>query len=282
MTRAERLECRYRRLLWAYPAGYRAERGDEIVGVLLDCAGPGRSRPSVGDALDLTRGGLATRFRRHGAGTRGPWSDAFAILTVVLPILLAAGVLLQPVIQIIYRAEMSRGYPPGDLRSFTLWVLDAWKVPVAWLVVVVLLLGRKPRLAFAASVGATALAAQHLLQNPFAYQTPVTEALDALAVPVVATPLLSSAARCRTGVELVGRRGVAVVAVATALDDRHHPLAQGRPRHRAGDRRRGSDRPGGRGRSPAPFRSPSERGAARSVTGSPGLWQDVDVSAHGT
>jgi hypothetical protein len=56
------LERRYRRLLVAYPAGYRERRGDEIVGTFLDTAAPGRSRPSLADAADLVAGGLRQRL----------------------------------------------------------------------------------------------------------------------------------------------------------------------------------------------------------------------------
>ncbi len=60
------LERRYRRLLVAYPAGYRDRRADEIVGTFLDAAPPGRRRPSLADAADLVAGGLRQRI---GPGT---------------------------------------------------------------------------------------------------------------------------------------------------------------------------------------------------------------------
>jgi len=58
----DELERRYRRLLVAYPAGYRTRRADEIVATLLDAAGPGRTRPSLGEAADLVAGGLRQRL----------------------------------------------------------------------------------------------------------------------------------------------------------------------------------------------------------------------------
>ncbi|MDW5322913.1 GlsB/YeaQ/YmgE family stress response membrane protein [Plantactinospora sp. KLBMP9567] len=61
------LERRYRRLLHAYPAGYRAARGDELVGTYLELAGAGRSWPSPADAGDVLRGGLRQRLREQGA-----------------------------------------------------------------------------------------------------------------------------------------------------------------------------------------------------------------------
>ncbi|WP_238015831.1 hypothetical protein KZZ52_28345 [Dactylosporangium sp. AC04546] len=61
------LERRYRALLHAYPAAYRAERGDEIVGTYLDLAAPGRRWPGPADAADLVRGGVRQHLRAAGA-----------------------------------------------------------------------------------------------------------------------------------------------------------------------------------------------------------------------
>ncbi|RAO43458.1 hypothetical protein GAR06_04590 [Micromonospora saelicesensis] len=61
------LESRYRRLLWAYPGDYQAERGDEIVGTYLDTVDPGRRWPSPHDAVDLLGAGLRERLRGYGA-----------------------------------------------------------------------------------------------------------------------------------------------------------------------------------------------------------------------
>lgn len=61
------LERRYRRLLRAYPAAYRARRGDEIVGTYLELASPDRSWPAPGEVLDMLQGGLRERVRASGA-----------------------------------------------------------------------------------------------------------------------------------------------------------------------------------------------------------------------
>ncbi|WP_250006789.1 hypothetical protein [Actinoplanes sp. M2I2] len=58
-----RLERRYRRLLWAYPVGYRRAHGDEILAMLMDSAEPGRRRPARADVLDLLRGAVRQWFR---------------------------------------------------------------------------------------------------------------------------------------------------------------------------------------------------------------------------
>jgi hypothetical protein len=55
------LERRYRRLLHVYPAAYLADRGDEILGTLLDSAPPGRAVPGLRDACALVLAGLRVR-----------------------------------------------------------------------------------------------------------------------------------------------------------------------------------------------------------------------------
>jgi hypothetical protein len=58
----ETVRRRYRRLLWTYPAPYRAVRGEEIVDTLVESAAPGQTRPTVREGVDLTVSGLLTRF----------------------------------------------------------------------------------------------------------------------------------------------------------------------------------------------------------------------------
>jgi hypothetical protein len=55
------LERRYRRWLLAYPAEYRHERGDELLGTLLDLAEPGRTRPRPTEVVALLSAGSARR-----------------------------------------------------------------------------------------------------------------------------------------------------------------------------------------------------------------------------
>jgi hypothetical protein len=59
------LERRCRFLLRAWPWRDRQERGEEIVGTMLDLAGPGRSWPSLGMALNIVVGGWRARRRRR-------------------------------------------------------------------------------------------------------------------------------------------------------------------------------------------------------------------------
>ena len=61
----DKLERRARALLHAYPAEYRRERGEEIIGTLLEAAPPGRSFPSARDAWSLVNGGRQARAARN-------------------------------------------------------------------------------------------------------------------------------------------------------------------------------------------------------------------------
>ncbi|MDF5751617.1 hypothetical protein [Spongiactinospora sp. TRM90649] len=86
------LERRYRRMLVAYPRGYRAGHGEELIATLLETAEPHRSTPPLTEAAALLTGGLRTRIVQ---AARGPsWADglhltitalAFANLATLLP-----------------------------------------------------------------------------------------------------------------------------------------------------------------------------------------------------
>jgi hypothetical protein len=58
---AGRLERRARWLLRAYPAAYRADRGEEIIGTLLEAVPPGRDWPSARETVALAAAGLSAR-----------------------------------------------------------------------------------------------------------------------------------------------------------------------------------------------------------------------------
>lgn len=66
------LERRYRRLLYAYPPGYRHQHQEEILATLLDSARPGQHYPSFREAVALALGGLRTRARL--AARQSAWS----------------------------------------------------------------------------------------------------------------------------------------------------------------------------------------------------------------
>ncbi|SCE68756.1 hypothetical protein GA0074695_0313 [Micromonospora viridifaciens] len=80
----------YRRLLLSYPRAYRRERGEEILGLLLDTAPAGRTRPTVREALDLVRGGLRCRLGRPASRTVGVWAALTALICGLFTAALAA------------------------------------------------------------------------------------------------------------------------------------------------------------------------------------------------
>lgn len=57
------LERRCRLLLFGYPVGYRKDRGEEIIGTLLDATPEDRAWPLPRDVLALVIAGLGARFR---------------------------------------------------------------------------------------------------------------------------------------------------------------------------------------------------------------------------
>lgn len=79
------LAQRYERMLRWYPAAHRATYGAEMLGVLLDCAGPDQLRPTLRERRDLLRGALRCRITGLGRSYGGAeWRDAFGILGLVL------------------------------------------------------------------------------------------------------------------------------------------------------------------------------------------------------
>jgi hypothetical protein len=74
---AERLERSYRRLLTCYPTEYRAEYGEEMIGVLMTASTPEQRRPDTREAFGLISGGLAARLRMTVRATHAPaWREA--------------------------------------------------------------------------------------------------------------------------------------------------------------------------------------------------------------
>ncbi|MFI5953768.1 hypothetical protein [Cryptosporangium sp. NPDC051539] len=143
-----RLERRYRRLLFAYPADYRAERGDELVGTYLDTIGPDRSRLSPQDTVDLLVGGARQHLRaRRASGFTGGVSIA-AVLALATGSALATIWLLA-----VEFTPLIDGYPPvGPSRVFQSPAAFAW---IAWLaaaVVFAVVPGRWCRRLIAASL----------------------------------------------------------------------------------------------------------------------------------
>jgi hypothetical protein len=105
------LERGYRRLLACYPRAYRRENEEEILGVLLACAGDGQQRPGLAVSADLIKGAMRMRL----------WPAARPPRTVLAAVaLMCAGVAAQFAFLIIMVATagsvesaFARGKPPG-------------------------------------------------------------------------------------------------------------------------------------------------------------------------
>ncbi|GAA4452205.1 hypothetical protein [Phytohabitans houttuyneae] len=144
----DELERRYRRLMRAYPAGYRREREEEIVATLLDAAPPGRSRPTAADAADILVAGVRTRFGALGTGEPG------LALRTAAPVALAvaAGIAL---LGLLRDSEATAGHPSPfrpALPAYLAWLLAvagrvALPAVLAWVLSGIALLGTLAALA---------------------------------------------------------------------------------------------------------------------------------------
>lgn len=89
------LEARYRRLLRWYPAGHPAVHGEEMLGVLMAAAEPGRDRPGLSESADLLAGAARIRLRPGNALSDGNgWRDALAVYSLAGPVLVLASSIL--------------------------------------------------------------------------------------------------------------------------------------------------------------------------------------------
>jgi hypothetical protein len=106
MSPAVVLERRYRHWLGLFPAAHRAVHGEEMLGVLLAGARDGQHRPRLADTADLAWGALKIRLR---PSPDAPWSDALAVVSVVLPLIAAVSFAARS-------WDSLAGLPPGAFR----------------------------------------------------------------------------------------------------------------------------------------------------------------------
>lgn len=84
------LEDRYRRLLRWYPADHRDKYEDEMVGVLLDGARPGQTRPGYAESWNLRTSGVRARVGGQTTALADPrWRTAAGVTGLVMSALLA-------------------------------------------------------------------------------------------------------------------------------------------------------------------------------------------------
>jgi hypothetical protein len=165
-----RLERRCRLLLRSYPAAYRRERGEEMVGTLLEATPAGRTSPLPRDSRALIMGGLKARAaqNRH--------------LSTAANLRLAA--LLGVAIYLSFDASL---YLDGGWSALTAGLLMAVAALLPWL-------GRR-KVVIAAAVAAGAVAAY----VGFSSASPAAPAFGALLWPLTAVLLPLAALAVLTG-----------------------------------------------------------------------------------
>jgi hypothetical protein len=129
----DELERRYRRLMRAYPPGYRRERADEIVGTFLECAPAGQTRPTAGDTADIVVAGLRERLGVLGTGDVGLGLRTAAPVALALAAGMAAVGLLRD-------SQSTVGHPSPFKPA--LFVYAAWLLAVAGRVVLPAIVAR--------------------------------------------------------------------------------------------------------------------------------------------
>ena len=77
------LEQQYRRLVRVFPASWRAQHEDELIGTLLDAAEPGRTSIEAREAADLVRCALLLRYR-DARSTRLVQTAALALVSTLV------------------------------------------------------------------------------------------------------------------------------------------------------------------------------------------------------
>ncbi|GAA3447535.1 hypothetical protein [Planomonospora venezuelensis] len=214
------LETRYRRLLAWYPQDHRARHGEEMIGVLLAGAEPGRSFPDPRDAFDLLRGAVAIRVQRLvGPASSAHWRDALNAAAIVAPLFFLVTV-TGPVAITLFVSG------PASLRDHLVSLALAF-LPNGLLLLLAL---RGPRWAAVAwawiwGLGGSVLTYHTLLvligETAAAAEWFIPSAIVSQSLPgVLAALLMTFASRPAEGVNLVGRgtllRWTAVSALALA------------------------------------------------------------------
>jgi hypothetical protein len=124
-----RLAWCYRLLLRAYPAWYRRERGEEMLGTLLEASPPGRRWPSLRDARALIMGGFRVRAGQNQRLTTAANLRLAVLLGAALALLwLVAGDLTDVILHWTHTYSPS----PGIASEAVYGVLTLAAVVAAW------------------------------------------------------------------------------------------------------------------------------------------------------
>ncbi|OJF14820.1 hypothetical protein [Couchioplanes caeruleus] len=204
------LEAYYRRLLAAYPREHRLDYEEEMLGVLLAGAEPGRRRPTVAEVADLLRSGLTARIIRGGARQRGTgWRDAASAVGFLAALILAA----------VSARRLAWGVWSGvwwgHSWSGYVFSLDPTLRMVAWSVVVVAALAglRRTAAVMAAAAAVIEIGVIASWQDRWHW---IDRGWLLILAPLTAV-LFAVARRGRTTTSVLGRRGVLLAVGAIVL-----------------------------------------------------------------
>jgi hypothetical protein len=205
------LERRYRRLLALYPADYRAEYEDEMLGVLLNSSTSERRFPQRREALDLLWTAARVRVTRGWTALGGTgWTTAMGALGVVGALLLA-GKGLRPVVDA-YTWNLRFEIPIQQRLATTDWLRAA-----GWIVLAIVALCRWRIVA--AALAWVAVLAEIALRNQLPPPFPgssIGQDWPIMLVALVAVAL-TAGVRAPAGARTLGRRRLVLVGLAALV-----------------------------------------------------------------
>jgi hypothetical protein len=126
------LEARFRRLLGLYPDWHRSMYEEEMIGVLLSDATPGRRRPGVRDLIDIVVSAVAVRLRRTVTDLGGGcWQQAAYAVLVFGSVLLGAISARRVAFAVTVHVRVAADTPLADVADVLRTVLWALVVVAA-------------------------------------------------------------------------------------------------------------------------------------------------------
>lgn len=212
------LEGKYRLLLTCYPAAYRNEYGEEIIGVLLASTPADQDRPTTAEAMDLIGGGLRAWFRllRTGDGD-SPWRNTLAVFSVIAPVLLfitVAGAWVVTNVRVNRLESLDFRY---SSTFDELAIVGAIGLAAA---VICPLLARRGRAAAATGIAIAVMAAASavvaMIQMLVEHGAYAWDSYLAIMLAVELVALIASPGPGR-GWQLLGRRGIIILVATSAV-----------------------------------------------------------------
>lgn len=221
------LEICYRRLLRWFPAEHRALHQEEMLGVLMAGAEPGRNRPGRAESADLLLGAARIRLRPGRALSDGPgWRDALAVYSIAAPLLVLISMLIGWLAAEPESTRLGLGgltmMPAGLYFAPLLVTMATWVAVGGQVLVAVLgLLGLRRWAAAAAAISALYLGITAVLQLYTSLSVGIPISLlyipFALVAPISETVALLASPGPRRGRQLMRRREWALLAAGSAV-----------------------------------------------------------------